>query len=335
MGRRTSLAGEHYGGIRVIDLNGEELKHFGEQEGLPPYDQGMCVQPIGNGNAIVAGSFGDKRRGWCAVLECEEKSKVQVFHQGTKLRLSSQTADDGIEDVFRPTMMVDYAKGEDTPRKILVARRGAVQQSLPWLVIDPETLNVTTAEITTRSTDEWQPAAGFLRTGEGAIIAGGRPGIRNVIIPNYSDSVVDQECAPYVFDCGDQIVVPGERWVRLDRTTLEQIPGELMGFGNSFAWYGYSAHYGIVGWSLGRDLASFNVPTESFERFPAARSAAQSPAPAKPTVKLECPATYQLPPDELERLIATSELAIREPPAPVPENGMSFIPKGKSILTSG
>jgi hypothetical protein len=301
-------------GIMVLDLDGKVLTSFGPSEGLPPHDQGVCVQPIGNRKAIAAGSFGDKRRGWCAILERGDKPKVQVFHEATKLRFARGPGyNHRVDEVFRPKMMFDYA-GKGSPRQILIARQGGDWELLPWLAIDVETLQVSTLDLDS-FIDEWQPAAGLLQLEEGMLAAEPR-GLQKVVLPGSKDKLWTHSCLPYLFDHKGQIVVPGMSWARLDRTTLEFVPGGLFPQ-RQFQFYGLSAHYGIVGWNLGEELVQIDVPTEPFEM----QESAPSP---KPTVEIECPNTFVMPEVEVRMLVALSEKTLHEPPPEVPHNALKI-----------
>src|SRR5208282_1227618 len=99
-------------GIWVLSTGGSILTKIGPDQGLPPADRGMVLHVLGPGKVCAAGSFGEHRRAWCAMVELSQGgAKVKVFHQATHLPPSDTSFSKDVEQVFVPHRFYDYDPG--------------------------------------------------------------------------------------------------------------------------------------------------------------------------------------------------------------------------------
>jgi hypothetical protein len=132
--------GTRQAGIWMLSPDGKMLGKIGAAEGLPPTDWGVLLYPLEAGKICAVGSFGEHRRGWCAIVTADGAGKrVHIFHEATHLRDGKDYArsNDDPQLVFFPGWIHEYHGLPGSPRTLLVGR-----SSFSPLAIDLETLAV-------------------------------------------------------------------------------------------------------------------------------------------------------------------------------------------------
>jgi hypothetical protein len=179
-------------GVWIISTDGHILKTIGADQGLPPYDQQDQLYPYAEGKAIMAGSFGETYRGWCAMIDAASEQPVNVFFQATAVYKDDVHPPPGgtLDKAFRPTFIGEHRSGGSGPDVFLVGR----DTRYGPLLINRETLEV--AELTDN---------GFVRDSLNPVSPrGGRIGVEfhfyseggKMIIPNSSISGSHQLLRP-------------------------------------------------------------------------------------------------------------------------------------------
>jgi hypothetical protein len=138
-------------GIRVVSPPREDVRKIGADQGLPGYEHGMVLHPVSPGVAVVAGSFGEHQRGWCAVVDLSKPEPVKIFHQATLVpsHLVSMQVPPGpveIDQVYRtdrerafvPTHVHECRLQSPSPRILLIGRKIA-KDAAPPLAVNLET----------------------------------------------------------------------------------------------------------------------------------------------------------------------------------------------------
>lgn len=278
-GRHLWIVTKH-DGLRVITSTGEPVRRIAAAEGLPPYDQGLVLHPIEPGVVCIAGSFGDQRRGWCAIVDVREDQPVRIIHEATAVR--PQTEDGGEVDplswAFRPTFAHEL-KDEESQRRILIIGRDVPINSAKPLVVDLDTLEVM---VPPRDSVAHVPMHPRTPTPDFYLYSGKRrlllPSCNGGTIPGlteytwgpffkYEESQRRRLCERGGGCCtllplGEWVYMPTQRgyWYRIHRDTFEEQPLPLKSPKTwvDLRWHNIfriSAHYGIVV-TYSRDAAS-------------------------------------------------------------------------------
>jgi hypothetical protein len=125
----------------------------------------MLLHVLAPGKVCAAGSFGEHRRAWCAIVEHGPGgAKVNVFHQATHVRGADASGSD-TELVFTPRAFYDFDPGNETSHLLLLDRGFAG----PPLTINPATLEV--AQWGTRPCPSFAADAEWCANGKGEILA--------------------------------------------------------------------------------------------------------------------------------------------------------------------
>lgn len=114
-------------GLWVLAPSGQVVARIGAEQELPPGDRGLRLHPVAPGKVCAVGSFGEFGRGWCALVELENR-KVKVFHEAKQV-WSGNAGDNGAECtwVFEPAHLTGVPDEQD----ILVVWRRAIAPKLP------------------------------------------------------------------------------------------------------------------------------------------------------------------------------------------------------------
>jgi hypothetical protein len=126
-------------GVWIVSTSGEILRTINADQGLPPYDQAEVLHPAAEGKALMAGSFGENRRGWCAMINTAKERPVEVLHEATTVYSATSTPDDdSFSQAFRPTFIHEYRSADEGLDYYIVGR----DISHGPLLVDCETLEV-------------------------------------------------------------------------------------------------------------------------------------------------------------------------------------------------
>ena len=285
-GRQIWVATTHQG-IWVFSTEGRILATIGEEQGLPPADRAMVLHVLEPGKVCAAGSFGEHRRAWCAMVELKQRdAKVNVFFRATHVPPNPASSAKDIEQVFVPISFCDYDPGNGRSCMLLLDR--GLSPQVPPLAIDPTTLKV--SELNAPPGTRFAHPGSRYTNGKGEIlelggIAGGdiiqlaRPGTkfddgttaRRLEIPGRDNGPPLPVVGTALLEYRGAIYVPGlnrnigymhvgggryvsrfnradARWFRIDPETLRV---ELLELGPTYpnvdCWYSVSNHYGLVG----------------------------------------------------------------------------------------
>jgi hypothetical protein len=128
------------GEISVLSFDGKLLAKIGPDQGLPPASIRLVLHVLAPGKICAAGSFGEQRRAWCAMVELASGgAKVNVFHQATHVaRNFAETADP--QTAFVPSDFDEYDPHNATPRLLILPRNMGFTGG--DLAINPATLEV-------------------------------------------------------------------------------------------------------------------------------------------------------------------------------------------------
>jgi len=126
-------------GVWIVSTSGEILRTINADQGLPPYDQAEVLHPVAEGKALMAGSFGENRRGWCAMIDTAKEPPVEILHEATTVYSAISTPyDETLTQAFRPTYIHEYRSAGEGPDCYMVGR----DISAGPLLVDCETLEV-------------------------------------------------------------------------------------------------------------------------------------------------------------------------------------------------
>jgi hypothetical protein len=126
-------------GVWIVSTSGEILRTINADQGLPPYDQAEVLHPVAEGKALMAGSFGESRRGWCAMIDTAKKPPVEILHEATTVYSAISTPyDETFSQAFRPTFIHEHRSASEAPDYYIVGR----DISYGPLLVDCETLDV-------------------------------------------------------------------------------------------------------------------------------------------------------------------------------------------------
>jgi hypothetical protein len=274
-------------GIWVLSTDGRIVAKISAEQGLPPADRALVFHVLEPGKVCAAGSFGEHRRAWCAIVELGQREvKVNVFFHATHVPPNLTAPGKGLEQVFVPSFFCNYDPGNGGPR-LLVLERGAPDR-VPPLAINPKTLEVSELNA--------PPGTRFARPGRrytnrkgeilelggipgGDIMQLARPGTRfddgttarHLEIPGPENGPPLRVAGTGLLEYRGAIYVPGlnrnigymhvgggryvsrfnradARWFRIDPETFRVEVLELgPTYPNLDCWYGVSNHYGLIG----------------------------------------------------------------------------------------
>jgi len=254
----------HGQGIVAVRPDGTRMATFKHNQDVPGYWKGLRLLGLSRRRAMIVGSFGEKNRAWCGILEVDDKGKqsANIFFEA-KYVAEGRSPDEARANphtVFQPDDLqyVQHTSGKDY---VLVGRRG-----LSYLQIDVKTLNVTVPEkvIGVRGTstraDLGFSGRTFLRDGRPVWALSGL-----ATLPN-SKQILFHE---------GWIYRPGYVWMRENAATgkRERLQRQKLPHQYWHLQVGSSAHYGLVAFDrYNRDLplARVTILDES-----AARSASE------------------------------------------------------------
>ena len=265
---KTLWVGTEQAGIWIVSPAGELLAKVAATQGLPPAEHGVMLYPLEPGKIFAAGSFGEPRRAWCAIVTAEGKdARVRVFHEATHIsdgRGLKQT-DDDTHLGFTPGWLHEYHGLPGSRRTLLVGRQWA-QASRP-LAIDLETLTVSVfpplvapyghAFHPARSESCFSRNGDILEASQGAVTRWAAPGrtLPDGKNPRHycSGSGLHECILPY----NGWLYVPGQWWFRINPESFAEellVPGQLP---QKYVMphLTVSAHYGLVAWGThGEDV---------------------------------------------------------------------------------
>lgn len=261
-------------GLSVFNRDGRELARISQKDGLPPCGiYGLVIHPIEPGKVLVAGSFGNERRGWIAIVQFDgTKGTVEVIHEATKVWNYKQPADRYSTDpakTFIPQAVIEHIIPGPKPRRIIIIQRGRGQP----LMVDPESLKVwvypanpTTKKWFPRSSDP--PADAFLSKDGILWVAGSMADFCSYRLNQKSslfEGVRKRERwhgsngrSGSLARDGEWLYYAGNKWRRLNlKTGQEEILVEnyraLPHAGSGDAWrLAISQHYGLVAFHKGQ-----------------------------------------------------------------------------------
>jgi hypothetical protein len=136
-------------GVWVVAPTGKVVARITQDQGLPPADRGLLLQPLREGRVIAVGGFGKLSRAWCAELTYDDDQPgINVFLRAVHVRPPDQW---NLEDrkahrldpqsVFEPCWTHLYQpRGDNQTTWLLIGRK--VLPPLPPLIVDPRTLAV-------------------------------------------------------------------------------------------------------------------------------------------------------------------------------------------------
>ena len=128
-----------HAGVWIVSTSGEILRTINADQGLPPYDQAEVLHPVAEGKALMAGSFGENRRGWCAMIDTAKEQPVEILHEATTVYSAISTPyDSSFSQAFRPTFIHEHRSAGEAPDYYIVGR----DISGGPLLVDCETLEV-------------------------------------------------------------------------------------------------------------------------------------------------------------------------------------------------
>lgn len=126
-------------GVWIVSTSGEILRTIGADQGLPPYDQAEVLHPVAEGKALMAGSFGENHRAWCAMIDTGKEKPVEILHEATTVYSALSTPyDETLSRAFCPTFIHEYRSAGKTPDYYIVGR----EISGGPLLVNRETLEV-------------------------------------------------------------------------------------------------------------------------------------------------------------------------------------------------
>ncbi len=126
-------------GVWIVSTSGEILRTIGADQGLPPYDQAEVLHPVAEGKALMAGSFGENHRAWCAMIDTGKEKPVEILHEATTVYSALSTPyDETLSRAFCPTFIHEYRSAGETPDYYIVGR----EISGGPLLVNRETLEV-------------------------------------------------------------------------------------------------------------------------------------------------------------------------------------------------
>jgi len=251
-------------GIRVIDLTGRIVARIGARDGLPDADRGMKICPVAPGKAVVAGSLGEHKRLWVAMVQRNgDRGSVNVFHRATRVLTVG-------EDWSKVPPALDLA-GE--PRWMHL-RDGDKNGLPPTLLLGwglnrrPMQVNLDTLKV---SLFDKEPSP-LNKYDYSQLSREGR------VIEALGDCVLLRNGA-------DTYKTGGGVWWRLDTGKGQFVELGRMPVGLDLRMFGTSAHYGMVGWTYAGEFFRLN-PVDRAEQPAAAHAPVSRPA-AGPAVNAE------------------------------------------------
>jgi hypothetical protein len=126
-------------GVWIVSISGEVRRTIDAGQGLPPYDRAEVLYPVAQGKALMAGSFGENRRGWCAMIDTAKQPPVEILHEATTVYSATRRPEeDSVSLAFRPTFIHEYRSAGEAPDYYIVGR----DISHGPLLVDCETLEV-------------------------------------------------------------------------------------------------------------------------------------------------------------------------------------------------
>jgi hypothetical protein len=265
-------------GIWILDASGGVARKITADDGLPPCERGIVLHPLAPGKVFAAGSFGDHRRGWCAIVEEDGKTaRVNVFHKATRVLSWEEKGDKRVREVFGadptiafvPRWAHEYQHDRgDGSRVLLVGRRMFVPGlSLRPLEIDLESLKVAVSEFRLGPADHLYSHSYFSMNGElfeawdtcvtrrappGKVFDSGKNST-SFCAPRNPEGVRFGGLLKTLVPYRGFIYVPASTiWFRFDPETLkaeqlvpQRLPNPYSGIDRVFI----SAHYGLLGYT--------------------------------------------------------------------------------------
>lgn len=267
--------------IHVLAPDGEVRGYFAADEGLPPYDAGLRLHPIGPDQCVAIGRFGKNKRMWFALIEREPDAeaafRARVFHTATTVfRGEPDAPDNDPHEIFRPSWLMEYTNPQTAERLLLIGRDGASSRGgldgRPPLAVNLKTWKVSVFP----SVPFDRPALLFGKhvlsfDDEGRVLLCSPPTDKRATW-RCAKLPEDAELAKIKYDTWfgngllayrGKIYNPGRCWRRIDPKTwrVEHLNVPPWIAPRKFQYYAVSAHYGLVGWNGGG-------PFELYQIFP-------------------------------------------------------------------
>ncbi|MDZ7615842.1 MAG: hypothetical protein U1E05_02495, partial [Patescibacteria group bacterium] len=239
------------GSIRLLDKMGKEVVRVQAEHGLPECDRTLKVYPLGQAQAIAAGSFGRHDRMWIGMVDAAGSTpKVTVFHQATRLKDATKTTSNEEADlVARPSWIQEYPYPKDHPRLILIGRGGHSHA----LAVDMQTRDVTVYDPGPTNVE----STSFCRYGNCLLYAVQQvPMMIGDTIPDYLGAPSGHSMHPtHILNWNGYLYVTGSPWHRIDPAIWRAeplIPEQAPVSGH--ARWGVSVLHGIVCWGNRNDF---------------------------------------------------------------------------------
>jgi hypothetical protein len=258
--------------LLILDESGEIVKRIGPEQGLPPFDGGLLIEPIRQGKVCIAGTFGSEHRNWLAMVEMASGSPiVNVFHTGTKVITTREDSLPGVVDfTFAPTWMHVYEDSNGI-RDHLWVGSGNSSEHYPLLDVDLNTLKVgrpsfrmflpgKSSFFNKRGEMLIAHNQAVLRyAGPGQAWPNGNAYIKLCDPKNHFETHFGGK-AKLLLPLGDFIYVTGDIWFRINAVTMqtEQLSPDLVPQAAA-QYYSTSAHYGLIGWDYRKPFRQFTV----------------------------------------------------------------------------
>ncbi len=290
-------------GVAILDLTTLDWNHVcNDEHGLPPANRRMQIIPMKPGKIFAVGSFGKNCRAWCAVIAKEGKKLTHdVFHDATHAMQNGESFDwSDPEASFFPAWIARYQQNSNGQPMFLVSRAHPVfegsrnlfftDEHLP-LLVDPSQRKVEVfdcpMEISVAPHGMDNRDTFFSKDDE--LFRCRRYSIRHIIPKQKDDdrwgSLGDARKGIKFekFKHADipelhrfikqeqKLILPGVQWIRLDPETMKV---ERFSSADSNAllkvrdFYGYSAHYGLMGWNMNWHAEGFDFTQFQLELHP-------------------------------------------------------------------
>ena len=245
---------------------GNAVATIGEKEGLPPFDQGIILHPLGEGKVFAVGSFGPNNRAWLAIIESGKNgARVNIFHKATRVL----TADDDkraaeADLAFRPGWVLPGpppARG--SAATVYVGRGGGFTSVAMWersLIVDLATLQVALADASFAGTWVQHPDGCLWHDGQLLVARGDGP----VLLAAPGRTFEGGKVSKPIYRCQGsyswqnrflrwqgRVYAPGLPWLSIDPQTLAVEPLIAARPPHGLYRFAISAHYGPVAWGGG------------------------------------------------------------------------------------
>ncbi|MBC8874443.1 MAG: hypothetical protein H8E44_33825 [Planctomycetes bacterium] len=262
-------------GIFVITPDGKAVGQVGNEQGLPPYEEGvqksgfvrfnfrhpLLLHPLAPGQCLALGRFGQHGRVWIAVIKGKNDGdgkatfRAEVIHTATK---TEETSPNEIDKIF------DLAWWAEYPDPSLKQHRQLLLGKMPPtgrpLAIDLQDYTVSIFNGQFRHGAHMHavghnlvsdyPYGVYLHRPPNDSNQGGWKS-KVLIYRNEEKPGIEDTLVPSLLRCQGALYNPGPYWRRIDESDLsvEQLNTVPLPHRHRYRHYGVSAHYGIVAWT--------------------------------------------------------------------------------------